>query len=56
MCVFPGPVLPDESTPAPPAVKAPRMAPNVPDESDPESADFDKSGNATPTHQPIADQ
>ncbi|CAI5692385.1 unnamed protein product [Oreochromis niloticus] len=37
------PVLPDESTPAPPAVKAPRMAPNVPDESDPESADFDKS-------------
>ncbi|XP_003457869.2 kunitz-type protease inhibitor 2 [Oreochromis niloticus] len=38
-----GPVLPDESTPAPPPVKAPRMAPNVPDESDPESADFDKS-------------
>ncbi|XP_063350484.1 kunitz-type protease inhibitor 2 [Pelmatolapia mariae] len=38
-----GPVLPDESTPAPPPVKAPRMAPNVPVESDPESADFDKS-------------
>uniref|UniRef100_A0A3Q3CMQ2 Tissue factor pathway inhibitor-like n=1 Tax=Haplochromis burtoni TaxID=8153 RepID=A0A3Q3CMQ2_HAPBU len=38
-----GPVLPDESTPAPPPVKAPRMAPNVLVESDPESADFDKS-------------
>uniref|UniRef100_A0AAX7TFB3 BPTI/Kunitz inhibitor domain-containing protein n=1 Tax=Astatotilapia calliptera TaxID=8154 RepID=A0AAX7TFB3_ASTCA len=37
------PVLPDESTPAPPPVKAPRMAPNVLVESDPESADFDKS-------------
>lgn len=38
-----GPVLPDESTPAPPPVKAPRNAPDVVFESDPESADFDKS-------------